>query len=63
MQASEQQPRHVTVLATVASGVWIAFFLTIAIGDHWGWDSVVLLVATIAATAVALVVHARSLRR
>lgn len=62
MSDLEDQPRHVKVLTSVASVVWMLFFLTIAFGAHWGWDSVVLLTATIVATAVALVAHARSLR-
>lgn len=62
MTGPTEQPRHVKVLAAVASAVWMAFFLTIAIGAHWGWDSTVLLVATIIVTVVALAAQARSLR-
>lgn len=63
MSDPDRQPRHVSVLSSLASVVWVLFFLTIAIGAHWGRDSVVLLVLTVIATAVALVAHARSLRR
>lgn len=63
MSDPDGQPRHVGVLSMVASTVWVLFFLTIAIGAHWGRDSVVLLILTIVATAVALVAHARSLHR
>ena len=62
MPTPDQQPRHVVVLARVASVVWVAFFMTIAFGAHWGWDSAVLLVVTIAVTAVALGAQARSTR-
>lgn len=62
MPDSAPPPRHVKVLSVLASAVWMAFFLTIAIGAHWGRDSVVLLVLTIVATGVALAAQSRSLR-
>lgn len=60
--SDRDQPRHVQVLKLVASAAWLAFFLTVTIGAHWGWNSVVTLVVTIIATAVALVAQARALR-
>jgi hypothetical protein len=59
---TQEHPRHVTALARLASVVWVAFFMTIAIGDHWGQDSTALLVATIVATVIALWAQARSMR-
>lgn len=54
------EPRAVTVFARLASLVWLAFFMTIAFGAHWGVDSVVLLVASLVATGLAIWVQARS---
>ena len=48
------EPRHVTAFARLASVVWLAFFMTIAFGVHWGVDSVVLLAASLLATGLAI---------